>query len=459
MQVRDRIKELRRVKASELLPNPKNWRQHPAAQADALRGVLAEIGYADALIAYEPNGAGKLMLIDGHLRADTTPDQEVPVLVLDVTEAEADKLLLTLDPLAAMAEAGEAELGALLQSVETDSEALQAMLEAMADEAGIDFGEAADSIEYSGDVQFSESEIVAAILDDWPDWKTPADLVAVRITKPMAMAQFNNLQRGGSGGTWISALFNPHRLDTPKSSETSYFGGLSVDAAKLIQAKFIARHKSGGDYHPQSWPTNCGYGFGGSASADEFSPSIARDIYKTFCPDGGDVLDPCHGWGGRLIGWAASGITGTYTGVDPATLTSDGVQSLAEFLRVADRVTIHNKPFETVELKKKYDFAFTSPPYFDTEKYSDDKTQSCVKFPAYEKWSDGFMRPLIVNTLAAVRGCFVVNVGNARYPITETITKIAAEIGATCGPIDGYRIGRPLSGDDETIEDFLVLSK
>ena len=46
MQIRDRIKELRRVPASELLPNPKNWRTHPVAQQDALRGVLAEVGYA-----------------------------------------------------------------------------------------------------------------------------------------------------------------------------------------------------------------------------------------------------------------------------------------------------------------------------------------------------------------------------------------------------------------------------
>ena len=46
MQIRDRIKELRRVPASELLPNPKNWRTHPVAQQDALRGVLAEIGRA-----------------------------------------------------------------------------------------------------------------------------------------------------------------------------------------------------------------------------------------------------------------------------------------------------------------------------------------------------------------------------------------------------------------------------
>ena len=42
--IRDRIKELRRVRAGNLVPNPRNWRTHPRAQQDALRGVLAEIG-------------------------------------------------------------------------------------------------------------------------------------------------------------------------------------------------------------------------------------------------------------------------------------------------------------------------------------------------------------------------------------------------------------------------------
>src|SRR5437879_4882851 len=75
--IRDRIKELRRVRARDLRPNPKNWRRHPKLQADAMRGVLAEIGYADTLLVRElPDGT--LMLIDGHLRAEMTPDVEVP---------------------------------------------------------------------------------------------------------------------------------------------------------------------------------------------------------------------------------------------------------------------------------------------------------------------------------------------------------------------------------------------
>jgi DNA modification methylase len=57
---------------------------------------------------------------------------EVPVLVLDVTEAEADKLLVTLDPLVGLAEAKRETLTELLASVETDSSAVQALLASLA---------------------------------------------------------------------------------------------------------------------------------------------------------------------------------------------------------------------------------------------------------------------------------------------------------------------------------------
>jgi hypothetical protein len=130
MHIRDRIKELRRVRADELRPNPRNWRTHPPAQRDALRGVLAEVGYADALLARElPDGS--LMLVDGHLRAETTPDAIVPVLVLDVDEAEADKILLTHDPLAGMAGVSHEALHSLLNEVQTDSEAVRTLWQSL----------------------------------------------------------------------------------------------------------------------------------------------------------------------------------------------------------------------------------------------------------------------------------------------------------------------------------------
>jgi DNA modification methylase len=133
IKIRDRIRELRRVRAVDLLPNPRNYRRHPKEQTAALKGLLSEIGYADALLARELPDS-KLMLIDGHLRAETTPDAMVPVLILDVNEAEADKLLLTLDPLASMAETDAKQMRALLATVTTDSDGVAALLERLADE-------------------------------------------------------------------------------------------------------------------------------------------------------------------------------------------------------------------------------------------------------------------------------------------------------------------------------------
>jgi len=130
VKVRDRIKGLRRVKASRLRPHPRNWRTHPVAQQDAVRGLLAEIGYADALLARELDD-GSLELIDGHLRAEITPDAEVPVLVVDLDDREAAKLLALHDPLADLAEPNGQLLAELLEHVETENEAVQAVLDQM----------------------------------------------------------------------------------------------------------------------------------------------------------------------------------------------------------------------------------------------------------------------------------------------------------------------------------------
>ena len=58
---------LRRVPARELIANPRNWRRHPARQAAALRGVLEEVGYADALVC------GELLLV---ARLNNSPTHE-----------------------------------------------------------------------------------------------------------------------------------------------------------------------------------------------------------------------------------------------------------------------------------------------------------------------------------------------------------------------------------------------
>src|SRR5688572_14137939 len=128
MQIRDRIRELRRVRAADLRPNPRNWRTHPPAQQDALRGVLAEIGFAAALLVRElPDGL--LEISDGPLRAEAAADALVPVLLLDVDETEADKLLATFDPLSAMAEMNAEALNNLVVNLEISSDVVRGMLD------------------------------------------------------------------------------------------------------------------------------------------------------------------------------------------------------------------------------------------------------------------------------------------------------------------------------------------
>ena len=135
IDIRDRIVEFKRINASELTPHPQNWRKHPKEQQAAMSGILKEVGYVDALMVREHDDG--YQIIDGHLRAETTPDSEVPVLVVDLDDAEAALVLATFDPLAAMAHASAEELGVLLQQVNTTDPALQEMLADVAKDANL----------------------------------------------------------------------------------------------------------------------------------------------------------------------------------------------------------------------------------------------------------------------------------------------------------------------------------
>src|SRR5262245_54530741 len=121
--VRNRIKRHVRVRAGDLVPHELNSRVHPDAQRQALVDLYAEVGFARSLLAYElPDG--RLKLIDGHLRQRLDPDMVVAVEVLDVDDAEARKLMLSIDSLAALADYDSARLDELRRLTQTSSDAL-----------------------------------------------------------------------------------------------------------------------------------------------------------------------------------------------------------------------------------------------------------------------------------------------------------------------------------------------
>jgi adenosyl cobinamide kinase/adenosyl cobinamide phosphate guanylyltransferase len=83
--MRNRIKAHRRVRAGDWVPHELNFRTH-------------------RLLAYElPDG--RLKLLDGLLRRDLDSERDVEVEVPDVSEEDARLLLLSIDPLAALAQA------------------------------------------------------------------------------------------------------------------------------------------------------------------------------------------------------------------------------------------------------------------------------------------------------------------------------------------------------------------
>ena len=127
MEIKDRVKEFKRIKASELKANPKNWRLHDSIQREALQSVLNNVGMAGAVVVYE-NKDKEFVIIDGHLRADINDNQEVPTLILDVNEEEADLLLATYDPISEIAKSDNTMLSDLLKTIDTSDENLQTLL-------------------------------------------------------------------------------------------------------------------------------------------------------------------------------------------------------------------------------------------------------------------------------------------------------------------------------------------
>lgn len=109
------------------------------------------------------------------------------------------------------------------------------------------------------------------------------------------------------------------------------------------------------------------------------------------------VLDPCCGWGGRMLGTVSAG--NYYIGFEPNKQTYENLNKLANFLGIQKHIQIYNDVAENIQ---NYDFdnvdiILTSPPYFDLEIYSDEKTQSCMGYTTYNDWSYGWLRNVIHN--------------------------------------------------------------
>lgn len=179
--------------------------------------------------------------------------------------------------------------------------------------------------------------------------------------------------------------------------------------------------------------------FTGTQSVSNFRPTAASVLYEKYLPNGGTILDMSCGFGGRLLGCirANNRINGDYEyiGYDPSTPTYNGLIEISNDYGYDMDITINHAGSEMMELDNQCDFAFTSPPYFDTEKYTDEYTQSYMKYPTKDMWINGFMYETISRTYKALRqnSYMALNVCNVKsYPnLCDDIIKIAERCGFT----------------------------
>ena len=170
-------------------------------------------------------------------------------------------------------------------------------------------------------------------------------------------------------------------------------------------------------------------GINGVQYVNEFPPHVSRDLcIKYKLTSESKVLDPCAGWGGRMLGCSTQ--INSYTAFEPSTKTYEGLKKQVEFIhrfRPEFSPTLHCMPYEDSEvLEDHYDFALTSPPYYDTELYSEEETNSCVRYKTYADWRDNFYYPMIMNTLTQIKigSSFVLNIGSRKYPLNKSLREL-----------------------------------
>lgn len=151
-------------------------------------------------------------------------------------------------------------------------------------------------------------------------------------------------------------------------------------------------------------------------SVSNFRPTVAKYMYNIF-GNNGTVWDMSCGWGGRLLGFLASNCK-KYIGTEPSTLTYKGLMKIKEdYNYIGKEIEIHKIGSEIfIPEKNSLDLCFTSPPYFDTEKYSNEDTQSYIKYPTKQLWLEGFLRSAIKNCFTGLKDnrYMIINIANTK---------------------------------------------
>jgi hypothetical protein len=174
-------------------------------------------------------------------------------------------------------------------------------------------------------------------------------------------------------------------------------------------------------------------------NVQNFKAQNARAIAEYLCPIlWGSVYDYSAGYGGRLLGISGSNMRYNYTGVDPNTETIAYLSYLNELINTAtgNQGTLIQSVSEEYQ-PEDIDLAFSSPPYFNLEKYSDEPTQCMNRYTTLDEWFEGYVVPTMKNIHKGLNldGIFATNIadyksyGNKEYAVCERWIETAEQLG------------------------------
>jgi hypothetical protein len=157
------------------------------------------------------------------------------------------------------------------------------------------------------------------------------------------------------------------------------------------------------------------------SSVSNFRPSVAKYICDTYGKPGSHLFDFAGGWSGRMIGCTASSRIARYVCTDVSKQTFYSLRKVASKLIEVDstkKIEVYNFPSEDYtkyEALGSFDICFSSPPYFDTEKYSIDPEQSYIRYPAYKQWVTGYLQKTVDNCTSVLKegGYLIINIADA----------------------------------------------
>jgi hypothetical protein len=156
--------------------------------------------------------------------------------------------------------------------------------------------------------------------------------------------------------------------------------------------------------------------------ASQFKPAIAKALYDYFKSE--NVLDFSAGWGDRLAGFYCGETTKHYVGIDPNTLNHPNYQKQVQFYKKHQTFFEEEKevnmiclPAEDVDYSQyqnHFDTIFTSPPYFDVERYSTEDTQSWVRYKNIDDWNTNFLHKTIDKLIPTLKsgGILAINIAD-----------------------------------------------